>query len=274
MLQGRLPQHDSSLRGPPAQLPRRRDMRESVRSRVRPPRGTTASTARCCAACSSRCTTTRRTALRCCASVAAPCTDSERGTNYCHKHNMPHYRGLRDIALNAVKAEREQGGRDAAEPEERVLNGCSTPARCRAVGIMNTAQSVSQFRRAPPRSLHGPDHRGLKGRLRSPLALSVNTKAVFLTERCRSCVPFSVLTSEDRIELSRSRRFGLRDLPPVHRAISTARISIVHPGSTVHAPVVAPRSTLRLCPACLIYARERPARLYAAHQHQTREMTA
>jgi hypothetical protein len=34
---------------------------------------------------------------------------------------MPHYRGLRDIALNAVKAEREQGGRDAAEPEERVL---------------------------------------------------------------------------------------------------------------------------------------------------------
>ena len=38
----------------PAQLPRRR----------------------CCAICSSRCTTTRRTALRCCASIAAPCTDS------------------------------------------------------------------------------------------------------------------------------------------------------------------------------------------------------
>ncbi len=60
----------------PAQLPRRRDMRESVRSRARPPRGTTASTGRCCAICSSRCTTTRRTALRCCASIAAPCTDS------------------------------------------------------------------------------------------------------------------------------------------------------------------------------------------------------
>jgi hypothetical protein len=60
----------------PAQLPRRRDMRESVRSRARPPRGTTASTARCCAICSSRCTTTRRTVLRCCASIAAPCTDS------------------------------------------------------------------------------------------------------------------------------------------------------------------------------------------------------
>jgi hypothetical protein len=26
----------------------------------------------------------------------------QRGTNYCHKHNMPHYRGLRDIVLNAV----------------------------------------------------------------------------------------------------------------------------------------------------------------------------
>ncbi|KOO34418.1 hypothetical protein Ctob_016079, partial [Chrysochromulina tobinii] len=25
----------------------------------------------------------------------------QRGTNYCHKHNMPHYRGLRDIVLNA-----------------------------------------------------------------------------------------------------------------------------------------------------------------------------
>ena len=67
--------------GPPrggdrAILPRRRDMRESVRSRAHLPRGTTASTARCCATCSSRCTTTWRAALRCCASVAAPCTDS------------------------------------------------------------------------------------------------------------------------------------------------------------------------------------------------------
>ena len=31
--------------------------------RTRPPRGTTVSTARCCATCSSRCTTTRRTGL-------------------------------------------------------------------------------------------------------------------------------------------------------------------------------------------------------------------
>ena len=26
----------------------------------------------------------------------------QRSTNYCHKHNMPHYRGLRNIVLNAV----------------------------------------------------------------------------------------------------------------------------------------------------------------------------
>ena len=40
----------------------------------------------------------------------------QRGTNYCHKHNMPHYRGLRDIALERGEL---QDGRDAAEPEER-----------------------------------------------------------------------------------------------------------------------------------------------------------
>ena len=43
---------------------------------MRMPRGTTASTARCCVTCSSRCTTTRRMGRRCCAFVAAPCMDS------------------------------------------------------------------------------------------------------------------------------------------------------------------------------------------------------
>jgi hypothetical protein len=88
--------------------------------------GTTASTARCCATCSSRCTsTTRRKGRRCCASVAALCmlVHGQHGTktNYCHKLN---YRGLRDVAQSTIstcRAEREeselaQEGRDAAKP--------------------------------------------------------------------------------------------------------------------------------------------------------------
>ena len=108
MLQGRLPQPDSSLRGPPArrrvpeQLPRRRDKRESVRSRARAPAtwDDGVDGALLCHLLFS----VHDDLAHGAAMLRFRCgpVHGQRGTNYCHKHNMPHYRGLRDIALNAV----------------------------------------------------------------------------------------------------------------------------------------------------------------------------
>ena len=85
-------------------------------------RGTTASTARCCAICSSRCTTTRRKGRRCCTSVASRVrTARHQDRLLCHKLNMPRSAAACATSHSTCRAEREerklaQEGRDAAKP--------------------------------------------------------------------------------------------------------------------------------------------------------------